>query len=48
MYTILYKMSNVLMFCIYSKNGNDICIITDDRTVHVYQYKNELYVKNSK
>lgn len=36
------------MFYTFSKNGNDICIITDDRIVHIYHYKEESYVKGSK
>ncbi|XP_027837017.2 elongator complex protein 1 [Aphis gossypii] len=30
-----------------SKNGNDICIITSDQTIHFYHYKEECYVKNT-
>lgn len=41
-------MSCKLIFYFCSKNGNDICIITDDRTINIYQYKDELYLKNSK
>ncbi|VVC39279.1 WD40/YVTN repeat-like-containing domain,Quinoprotein amine dehydrogenase, beta chain- [Cinara cedri] len=29
-----------------NKNGNDICVVTDDRSIHFYNYKDVLYTKS--